>query len=580
MRSFIGLFLFIVFFISNSNQAEAQIEAPDFLCVNNDTLVWNVPTVTCGPFNGYLVYGSQDIDGPYQLITTIATESQTQHFHMEAAGELWYYYLQSDYDCPGQTPLLSDTLDNRIPEVGPLVSVSVDGSDVDITWDPSPSPEVYGYIISRNTVAGTTIIDTVFNGTTFTDTNADPTVKSETYFVVALDQCGNKSLVDDPHQTLFLSIDNVSECDQSITMSWNLYQNWRNGIGSHVIWVGLNGAPLAPTDTIVGTASSYTFENANDMDTYCFVIEAVEEGTMVGAKSNEVCEMLDIVQPIRELVLENATITPDNTIDLNWFWNDNAELNTASILRAIDGSNTTTVQSAPPALPLSINNSFTDATIDPSAGPFSYTIETLDQCNDVFSSNTVTTVFLEGLVGANQSNQLNWTSYINEYAESIQYELYRVLPNGQNLLAEYDADTREHIDPIDISNPAETTSCYFVVAIVSLQLPDGTIKEVRSRSNTVCLEQRAKLFVPNAFVPDGVNTIFKPLLQFGTPESYSMLIYDRYGAVLFESTSLDTGWDGTANGKALPQGVYIYQIKLVQAGGVTIDEGGTVLLLR
>lgn len=578
MRSTLVFFFLSLFFLSE--RSFAQIEAPDFLCVNGDTLVWQAPTNPCGPFLSYLVFGSQNINGPYALLSTITDPAQTEFFHQEAAGNPWFYYLQSDLDCPGQSTLSSDTLDNRIPEVGSLVSVSVDGDAVIITWNESPSPEVFGYIISRNTQAGTTELDTVFNGTTYIDTGANPRDGSETYFVVAIDECGNKSLVDDPHNTIFLEIDGVSECDQSISMSWNQYQNWNNGIGSHEIWLSINGAAAVPVDTISGTASSYTFEGANDMDEYCFIVRAVELGTMVGSNSNQVCETVDIIQPIRELFLESATVLVDNTVELSWLWNANAEINQVDIRISSDNMNFSTLQSETPTFPLNTANSFIDQSSDPSSQAFFYTIGTVDNCDTVATSNRVSTIYLQAFAQPDQTNLLSWTPYFNEQGVALSYEVYRSTDGGIDLLATYDATISEHVDVIDIGNPDQTSSCYFVEVLALIDLPDGSQKEVRSRSNIACVEQRPRLFIPNAFAPRGINTIFRPKIQFGTLESYSMVIYDRYGQVLFESTALEIGWDGTFKGKLLPQGIYVYSIKVQQLGGILIEEGGTVMLLR
>jgi len=71
--------------------------------------------------------------------------------------------------------------------------------------------------------------------------------------------------------------------------------------------------------------------------------------------------------------------------------------------------------------------------------------------------------------------------------------------------------------------------------------------------------------VANAFVPEGheaVNT-FKPVAA-GLTE-YSFEIYSTYGELLWKSTALESGiptegWDGTHNGKLLPQDVYVWKI--------------------
>ena len=100
------------------------------------------------------------------------------------------------------------------------------------------------------------------------------------------------------------------------------------------------------------------------------------------------------------------------------------------------------------------------------------------------------------------------------------------------------------------------------------------------RSNTVCLVPSPKVFVPNVFAPNGVNNIFRPQLSFGDLAEYELNIYDRWGGQVFQSASIDKGWDGRRNGEVMPQGVYLYFISLRLAGGETVELQGDVMLLR
>jgi gliding motility-associated-like protein len=58
-------------------------------------------------------------------------------------------------------------------------------------------------------------------------------------------------------------------------------------------------------------------------------------------------------------------------------------------------------------------------------------------------------------------------------------------------------------------------------------------------------------YIPNTFTPDQdeYNPIFKPIFTSGfDPNDYKMLIYNRWGEVIFESQDVNIGWDGTYNG--------------------------------
>jgi len=74
-------------------------------------------------------------------------------------------------------------------------------------------------------------------------------------------------------------------------------------------------------------------------------------------------------------------------------------------------------------------------------------------------------------------------------------------------------------------------------------------------------------YIPNAFTPDGdpFNPTFKPLFPVGfDPYNYNMLIYNRWGEVVFETNNLDVGWDGSygVEGLDAQPGVYTYFINI------------------
>ncbi len=556
--------------------SQAQIQAPDLICVANDTLTWTLPTNNCGPFQAYNVFASQTLEGPYSILGTVTDPNQTIYVHENSSSMTWFYYLESDYDCPGQPVEQSDTLDNRIPETGPIDFVTVDGNSVMIQWSQSPSPEVFAYLIARNTAQGTTVIDTVFVGNTYEDFTGEPDVRVETYFVTAIDRCGNTSLVVDPHNTIFLSAENQDPCAQSVSLTWNAYQNWPGGVARYAVWVSTNGGPFEEVGET--TTTQFTLQEVDDETEYCFYVVAEEANSTFTSRSSETCVTTSVVQPANDLALVNATLTGDGAIGVNWTWNTTAELGTATINRTMGN-----IESIPIALsnPLIQDNFYLDQFTGFDQGPVRYQIETVDDCGTSRASNEVITVFLQGSNPTNGINNLVWTPYQNALANKITYDVFRIETGGiPQKLNDQPMNDLNIVDEINLANTSELISCYYVVATATLTLPDGREAEVTSRSNTVCLQQTARLWVPNAFVPDGFNREFKPVLQFGEPEDYLMIIYDRWGGKIFESNSLGIGWNGQKEDRPLPQGVYLYQIILTQANGTKIEEKGSVVLLR
>ena len=583
LQKFKSLHILIVIFFTSIALLQAQVNPPNFLCISNDTLIWEIPSNTCGAFNSYQIFGSQDINGPFNLISTITDQNQERFFHDHRSDMPWFYYLNSDFNCPGETILNSDTINNSLPEKSPIISVSVEMGMVVVQWQESPSPEVIEYVILRNTSSGTAAIETSPGGNAFIDITASPAEQSETYFVNAQDACGNNSLFDEPHSTMLLQVDSINACEQTINMSWNTYEGWMSGIARQEIWMSLNGSDFNLIETLTGESSNYQFENADDGNTYCFYVRAVQEGMPdVSSKSNETCETLDIVQPVRNFVLKNATIEADSSILVEWAWNSNAELQSYMISSALMNSGIfETLENVDVSPPLSEVNTYIDNSLSSIDGPVAYKINSLDDCGKMDSTNIVSTIFLSGNAGESSTNFLEWIPYSNPFGIVTNYEIHRISGNKEELISMVEGNSTTFGDILDQAVLNEGPACYYVVAIIELILPTGDLEIAQSRSNTICLEQEASVFVPNAFIPDGtLNREFKPVLQFGSPQEYSLVIFDRWGQQIFQSTSFDIGWDGKKDTQELPQGVYLYYLRVVQNEGKTTEKKGTVLLLR
>lgn len=103
-------------------------------------------------------------------------------------------------------------------------------------------------------------------------------------------------------------------------------------------------------------------------------------------------------------------------------------------------------------------------------------------------------------------------------------------------------------------------------------------------SDTVQVTQKdclKGLYVPTAFSPngDGMNDLFRPLLT-GNVVKYKFSVYNRWGSVVFESSELHQGWDGTYKGRLAPRDGYVW-VCSYQLQDKTPQIGkGVVLLIR
>jgi gliding motility-associated-like protein len=60
-----------------------------------------------------------------------------------------------------------------------------------------------------------------------------------------------------------------------------------------------------------------------------------------------------------------------------------------------------------------------------------------------------------------------------------------------------------------------------------------------------------------------------------------MLVFDRWGEIIFETHDTQIGWDGTYQGKICQDGTYVWKIKIKKRDTVEkIEKIGHITLLR
>ncbi|MCB0801900.1 MAG: gliding motility-associated C-terminal domain-containing protein, partial [Flavobacteriales bacterium] len=94
---------------------------------------------------------------------------------------------------------------------------------------------------------------------------------------------------------------------------------------------------------------------------------------------------------------------------------------------------------------------------------------------------------------------------------------------------------------------------------VSVTNACGTIKDSIYIDGKDC---NCRIYLPNVITPnnDGLNDEFIPVYQCEIAE-YELLIFNRWGNLLFTSTNVDLGWDGRFQGENASLGSYVYTIK-------------------
>jgi gliding motility-associated-like protein len=128
-------------------------------------------------------------------------------------------------------------------------------------------------------------------------------------------------------------------------------------------------------------------------------------------------------------------------------------------------------------------------------------------------------------------------------------------------------------------SPTETA--YYIVTVSNVMngtaCPDtASLKQEVVRCNTY--------YTPNAFTPngDGLNDVFSVVGQFKNVSDFEMMIFDRWGKLIFRTEDYNEPWDGTSmdSHELLPSGTYIYKIRISEGTAEPFELKGSIILMR
>lgn len=587
-------YLFFILFAAAGLLTKAQ----EIICVNTDPSDANSsiidflpPAVPCGPFQNYEVWGSTDPDAAFTLIGTITDAFQPNFVHTNAftMGDPWYYYIVFNYNCPGNPPIISEVASNALNSYqSQITSMEVTDMGILICWEQSPHVQTDAYVINYLLPNGLAIpYDTIvgISDTCFLDTVSIPEDPDLVITISILDGCGSQSAFD-PEGFTLVQFDGVPEqdgCDQLITLSWLPYNNpYPIGFSYNVIATVNGGTPFLAGNL---TGTSFNFFDFLDGDTIDFMVQVMDDNMVVRTNSPTIQEIAAIVQPPSELYIYNLTVGPDNRIQTYFFIDVAAELRNITINNGqFDTDITNRIERFDVSEVPGLGNILRiDSVTDPNTSDYFYQVIANDSCNENHSSTIGRTIWLRAKLNDFFKNEVEFNPFELENAVVTNYRLYRDYGAGFQFITSIMPgadDTYEYVDDVSNFFNQRGDFCYKVEADYLFTFPDSSTNNFTSVSNTICIDQRPSVYIPNAIVPEGTNREFKPFIVFGQPDDYRLQIFSRWGEQIFESTNYDVGWFGDKNGELVPTGGYAYVINFTALDGTKIEKKGIVSVIR
>ncbi|MCX8079647.1 MAG: gliding motility-associated C-terminal domain-containing protein [Bacteroidia bacterium] len=485
--------------------------------------------------------------------------------------------ISDQYGCISASQIVGDLFkDKTPPKIPSFDSVSVNASNQAVLgWKPTPNPDaVKYYIYVKDLITGiVTLIDSVpvTIGPYYQFNSPLPSMQSVAFHVATKDSCGNISPLNVFHQTIFLDY-HYDICSGKVKLSWNPYLKFKNGsVGKYDILMSVNNGPYMQIDQT--NQNYWESPSLTPNATHKFYIRAWNQNFDISASSNRV-QFLSYVPLAPSFVyISSCSVLPDSSIMLKIYRDSLITARDIDILRSEDGIHFSTIKT------LNFSNKgfmmFHDQDFKNRKGPVYYKAVLKDSCNNPrVISNLVASVWLKVKDSEKEmlNKQLEWTPYSGFDGGVGYYAVYRKSGNKTEHLGYTSSNTFS--DNIEDIAQDGTDICYFVMAHEAAMNQFNLIDSASS----VWVKSYAsdEFFIPNAFVPGGINQVWKPVPYFVVKEDYELLIFNRWGNLIFKTNDIQQGWNGGSH----PPGAYVYLIKYKTTTGEYKEKSGQVFLIR
>ena len=421
-----------------------------------------------------------------------------------------------------------------------VVSVDTATQRLTLTWNPSPDPDIFGYVVHMKDNVGRWMgLDTVWGKeqTRYVAATLSPDTL-HAFRLFAFDSCYQASPLTEPCHNVVLRA-TLPPCSRSAEVAWNLYDNMPGGIEGYYLLAQDGDGPWRATRVETTQARHVLPEGADRCRLLVMVTPEQEGGDTVFSNMVELrIEMPDSAAYLR---LDEATVADDNSAVVLRGRVDTSFHGVCSLYRRLAQEESWALLDTLPRHQGAEEVGYVDAGAHPTQQAYLYRLGARGGClgGETFSDSVGS--LLIRLDTTLPAAAVRWDSI----PHALSYAL-RKYPCG--------GDT-----------------CYRLVAA----MPRDTVQ-----SNLVRHVPKVTIFFPSAILPgQGANGLFLPASPNLSPEGYALYVYSRNGQLVFSASLPSEGWDGTQGGAPLPAGAYAYVV-FFRSQGKPCRQAGTVTLIR
>ena len=501
--------------------------------------------------------------------------------------------ISDNTGCTSVSSVINGLFDNKVvPATSLFDTLSVDDNNNAImSWNANPSSDVEGYLVYYvNTIGANVLLDTVvgINNISYNYSNlpANASGATEQFLIAAYDSCKNGGLFGFPLSTIHLK-STADICNRTATLNWTPYDSLiGNGLAGYRIYQSSISSigPYTLIDTVSAHILTYTVNSLAPNKMYYYKVQAFDLSGTKTSSSNRISRYSAAPIPPAFSYLRKVTVVSNNRIDITCHVDVAASVLKYKIFRSLDTVSshfkhiaTIPVSGISPIM-------YSDNKVTTTAHSYYYKVINVDSCGyDGLESNVSRSILLSVYSKENMTNVLNWNNYETWEGGIVSYNIYRGI-DGVFEIAPIasvtpGSDSTVFVDDVSLLVQGNGVFNYYIEGIEGFGTPFNFGET--SLSNQANAFQDPSVYIPNAFRPmGGYTTKFTPLSTYIDFTEYEFNIFNRFGNLIFSSTNISEGWDGTKGGNVCDFGVYVYFLRYKTSKGEYKERKGTVTLLN
>ncbi|NUM30980.1 MAG: gliding motility-associated C-terminal domain-containing protein [Bacteroidetes bacterium] len=537
------------------------------------TISWQSINDTCNSFQKNVIYSSEN-EGQWVKILEIFNKNINEiSYSIGNLTSVWKYKIVSYTSCNNIDSFTSAAvyIDKTPPSNIYIDSVSFDmnSQNIIIGWSVNTSPDIKGYKIYKYYNSVNDFIS--YSYTTFIKLPFYTSTNPEHFTVASFDSCNLYSLISPPQKAVYLS-GKYDTCKKSITLNWSNYEGWQN----KKVFLILNRNKNGFKDIIdVSNLNSYNLNILSSDKYVSFLIRTINNDNGYTSSSNIINFNIKTDSIPSFMYLSNVTVEENSFLKISLEIDAGSTFDSLFVFKQFSSSKpeifATLIKQSN-----SSHYEFLDYDVAINSESYQYFAKCINVCKDTLKiSNKGKSILLKHSYQNDENYTLIWNAYSGWQAGVKEQYIQNKLNNTWNTSTISPVNNfKFNLDNL-IQN--QDSICFRILDVENKSIYNT---ENHSFSNALCFKKQGQYFFPHSINPlSNINNVFKIYGNNLDILESKLEIFNRWGAKIFDSNDIISGWNFKINDKPINLGTYFFKAYLKDQNNNSHYFNGTIIVI-